>query len=112
MVLSTIHRAKGLEWKNVFIPMLSEGVFPNPKSYDEIKAYEEERRIFYVAMTRAKDRLYLLYPSRVRVYGDYQYVDPSPFLSELNSKLYKKSTVNYTRSFISSYDLYKKNGKE
>ena len=62
IVLSTIHQAKGLEWKGVFVMHLAEGKFPNPKALDEKKGIEEERRLFYVATTRAKKHLYYTYP--------------------------------------------------
>ena len=60
--LSTIHQAKGLEFSIVFIIMLCDGLFPTTRSLDRIENEEEERRLFYVAITRAKDELYLSYP--------------------------------------------------
>ncbi|MDD5634431.1 MAG: ATP-dependent helicase, partial [Candidatus Omnitrophica bacterium] len=62
LVLSTIHQAKGLEWDAVLVIGLSEGQFPHAKSYIDNKEMEEERRLFYVAVTRAKRYLYLLHP--------------------------------------------------
>lgn len=59
LTLSTIHSAKGLEWNVVFLIWASEGKFPSPKSTDTAEQIEEERRLFYVAITRAKDKLYL-----------------------------------------------------
>jgi len=61
MVLSTIHQAKGLEWEAVFVMHLSEGAFPNPKALDDEDGLEEERRLFYVAVTRAKTYCFLTY---------------------------------------------------
>jgi len=66
VTLSTIHRAKGLEWKVVFIPMLSENLFPSNKVKIRTKTYEEERRVFYVGITRAKEQLYLLSPKKIK----------------------------------------------
>jgi DNA helicase-2/ATP-dependent DNA helicase PcrA len=60
--LSSIHQAKGLEFKVVFVIMLCEGLFPSGRSMDSPESLEEERRLFYVAVTRAKDELYLTYP--------------------------------------------------
>jgi DNA helicase-2/ATP-dependent DNA helicase PcrA len=60
--LSSIHQAKGLEFNVVFVIMLCEGLFPSGRSMDEAESLEEERRLFYVAVTRAKDELYLTYP--------------------------------------------------
>jgi len=63
LVLSTIHQAKGLEWNTVFVIGLCEGQFPHPKAMAEEAEIEEERRLFYVAVTRARQRLYLVHPS-------------------------------------------------
>jgi DNA helicase-2/ATP-dependent DNA helicase PcrA len=60
--LSSIHQAKGLEFNVVFVIMLCEGLFPSGRSMDEVESLEEERRLFYVAVTRAKNELYLTYP--------------------------------------------------
>lgn len=62
ITLSTIHSAKGLEWKVVFLIWATEGKFPSAKSTHTIDSVEEERRLFYVALTRAKDNLYIVYP--------------------------------------------------
>lgn len=83
--MSTIHQAKGLEFQIVFVVMLCEGLFPSSKSIENHNAEEEERRLFYVAATRAKDELYLTYP-RMRSsanYGDV-YQSPSRFLSDFS----------------------------
>ncbi len=65
LTLSTIHSAKGLEWKAVFVIWALEGRFPSSKSMDAVDAVEEERRLFYVACTRAKDRLFITYPTNI-----------------------------------------------
>jgi DNA helicase-2/ATP-dependent DNA helicase PcrA len=68
-VLSTIHQAKGLEWKVVFVVWLADGRFPSYLSFGKEEEMEEERRLFYVAVTRAKDELYLSYPL---IYSGYE----------------------------------------
>ncbi len=90
VVLSTVHQAKGLEWKVVFIIWLAENHFPYYKS-ETSEEIEEERRLFYVAVTRAKDKLFLLYPltsgSNPR---NFLLLKPSPFLDELDLSVYEK----------------------
>jgi DNA helicase II / ATP-dependent DNA helicase PcrA len=63
VTLTSIHQAKGLEWRVVFVIWLADGTFPSTRSFKSPEAIEEERRLFYVAATRAKDQLYLTYPS-------------------------------------------------
>jgi DNA helicase-2/ATP-dependent DNA helicase PcrA len=62
MVLSSVHQAKGLEWRAVFVVWLADGRFPSAQALKDRDGEEEERRLFYVAATRAKDELYLTYP--------------------------------------------------
>ncbi|MGP8199652.1 MAG: ATP-dependent helicase [Limisphaerales bacterium] len=87
--LSTIHQAKGLEFDVVFIIMLCEGLFPSARSAKTFEGEEEERRLFYVALTRARDELYLTYPSRRSASwdGDETAQPPSRFLKELPKEL-------------------------
>ncbi len=108
LVLSTIHRAKGLEWRVVFIPMLCEDFFPSSRVVGDSDAYEEERRVFYVATTRAKDLLYLVSPSMVRTYRGYQTGRLSQFITELKPNVYQKSSVQ----FKSSNEKEKKKNKD
>ena len=86
--LSTVHQAKGLEFHTVFVIWLTDGMFPSSRSLDTREALEEERRLFYVAITRAKDELYLTYP-HMRLSGGYGDVfqRPSRFLKEIPNKL-------------------------
>ena len=86
--LSTVHQAKGLEFHTVFVIWLTDGMFPSSRSMDERKDLEEERRLFYVAITRAKDELYLTYP-HMRLTGGYGdiFQRPSRFLKEIPNKL-------------------------
>lgn len=83
--LSTIHQAKGLEFQAVFVVMLCEGMFPSNRSMETEGGEEEERRLFYVAVTRAQDHLYLTYP-RVRMIGGQNdiFQSPSRFLSDFS----------------------------
>ena len=88
VVLSTIHSAKGLEWKVVFLISLCEGRFPSHFAESRPDEIEEERRLFYVAATRAKDHLYLCYPSFVNVQGaGLMPAKPSRFLDEIPERL-------------------------
>jgi len=114
MTLSTIHRAKGLEWKVVFIPMLSDNLFPSSKVKINTPAYEEERRVFYVGITRAKDRLFLISPKSIKVFKGQRELNPSQFIRELNPNVYKKKIHNHTNlnQLISREDLIKRRPKK
>jgi DNA helicase-2/ATP-dependent DNA helicase PcrA len=95
LILSTIHQAKGLEWKYVFVIGLAEGQFPHYKIYDHPEEIEEERRLFYVAVTRAKDELYLTYPIISFSFSTGQNINkPSSFLQELDDQLFEPWQVN------------------
>jgi DNA helicase II / ATP-dependent DNA helicase PcrA len=90
ITLSTIHQAKGLEWQVVFLIWLTEGMFPTARSVPNPQALEEERRLFYVGLTRCKDELYLTYPEmRLNAgYGE-AFQRPSRFLSEIPEVLFE-----------------------
>ncbi|MDP8237180.1 MAG: ATP-dependent helicase [Candidatus Erginobacter occultus] len=91
VVLSTVHQAKGLEWDAVFMIWLAEGKFPAAASYGDDAALEEERRLFYVAATRCRSELYLLYPFLLRQRsGEESLQNPSRFLSELPPSSYEE----------------------
>ena len=79
----TVHAAKGLEFPLVFIPGLEDGVFPSGRSVEERGGLEEERRLLYVAITRARKELIMCYAQTRFVFGDYQSSLPSRFLKEL-----------------------------
>jgi len=81
--LMTMHSAKGLEFPLVFIAGLEEGMFPSQQSVEEIGRLEEERRLCYVGMTRAMQKLYLCHAESRRLYGQEKYHKPSRFLREL-----------------------------
>jgi DNA helicase-2/ATP-dependent DNA helicase PcrA len=86
--LSTVHQAKGLEFYTVFVIWLTDGMFPSSRSLDTRDALEEERRLFYVSITRARDELYLTFP-HMRLSGGYGDVfqRPSRFLKEIPNRL-------------------------
>lgn len=94
IVLSTVHQAKGLEWKVVFIIGLSDGQFPAHWSFQSKEDLEEERRLFYVACTRAKDELYLVYPQWTKEgYRGTSIYRISRFLQEIDPDLYEVWTI-------------------
>ena len=84
--------AKGLEFDNVFIFGLVDQIFPSMRAIQESRnGIEEERRLMYVAATRAEDYLFMLYPSYTKVQGVDTYAKPSRFLNEINSKYVYKN---------------------
>ncbi len=87
VTLMTLHAAKGLEFPVVFMAGMEEGVFPHARVGYGGDAFEEERRLCYVGMTRAMDKLYLTHARRRRTYGSYQYNPPSIFLSDIPTPL-------------------------
>src|SRR5206468_9153203 len=92
--LITLHSAKGLEFPVVFMPAMEEGVLPHVRSFDDPAQMEEERRLCYVGMTRAKERLYLLRAFRCYGNGISQHNPPSRFLREIPGELVaQKSAV-------------------
>ncbi|MFC1514842.1 ATP-dependent helicase [Candidatus Omnitrophota bacterium] len=103
LVLSTIHQSKGLEWRAVFIVGFNEYDFPHPKALESQASLEEERRLFYVAATRTKDELYIVYPESKYTFRNGLVVcRPSMFMYEIPKELYEEwDTV--TRSDDSAY---------
>ncbi len=94
VILSSIHQAKGLEWRRVAVIGLSEGRFPNYRASATAEGLEEERRLFYVACTRAKDELLLTYPMLARDrYSTDVILEASRFVSELPGEVYEKWIV-------------------
>lgn len=86
LILSTIHQAKGLEWNVVYMINLVDGRMPSARSIGDSSEIEEERRLFYVACTRAKDLLYLTYPEIIARFDRDQISGPSRFLEEIKEK--------------------------
>ena len=100
--LSTIHQAKGLEFEVVFVIMLCDGMFPSARSIDSTDGEEEERRLFYVAITRAKNELYLSYPLIRGGYGNSgndAFQSPSRFLSEIPKELLNEWNLRPKNSY-------------
>ena len=94
VVLSSVHQAKGLEWSRVIVMGLSEGRFPSYRSASTEEGLEEERRLFYVAVTRAKNEVALTYPMLARDrYGVDVILEPSRFLAELPDGVFERWTV-------------------
>ena len=90
LTLTSVHQSKGLEWKAVFIIWAAEGKFPSPRSLKEIDSEEEERRLWYVALTRAKDELYVCYPLMVTDHNRQTVLQkPSRFVTECPPALFE-----------------------
>jgi len=94
ITLSTIHQSKGLEWKAVFVIGLANGGFPNAKVMEKQSEMEEERRLFYVACTRAQDQLYLCFPMFSHKSGNINQI--SDFIRELPPQVYEQWNVGET----------------
>ena len=94
VTLTSVHQAKGLEWKVVFVIWMTDGMFPSARSLESDEAIEEERRLFYVAVTRAEDELYLTYPN-LRLNAGYGEMlqRPSRFLAEVPKELLEEWQV-------------------
>ena len=109
--LMTLHAAKGLEFPTVIMAGLEEGVFPHSRAFDEQDELDEERRLCYVGMTRARSQLVLTGAARRRVFGEYQAMEPSRFMDEVPPELVDRieplfptsSYGNYQSSFRGGY---------
>lgn len=132
VTLMTIHSAKGLEFRNVFIVGMEENLFPGPMSSDSPRALEEERRLFYVAITRAEENCFISYAKNRYKYGKPEFCNPSRFLKDINPAFLKMpadsgfaavrsnegyAKRNYERNYESGYgrnyertDSYRSNG--
>lgn len=97
--VSTIHSVKGLEFKVVFVIGLEEGLFPLTKALYNVSEMEEERRLMYVAITRAEERIFLTYTAKRYMYGKSDYRTPSRFLGELGI-VDKKRTKIISNDFV------------
>ena len=90
LTLTSVHQAKGLEWRAVFVIWAADGKFPSPRSLRDAEGEEEERRLWYVALTRARDQLYVTYPLMVTDYNRQTIVQrPSRFVTEVPPDLYE-----------------------
>src|SRR5712692_7999514 len=96
--LMTLHSAKGLEFPVVIMAGLEEGLFPHSRSSDDDEELEEERRLCYVGMTRARARLVLTSAARRRVFGEYQSSEPSRFIDEVPAELLDRRLPSFSSS--------------
>jgi DNA helicase-2/ATP-dependent DNA helicase PcrA len=96
ITLMTLHAAKGLEFKVVFLTGMEEGILPHSMSTDAHEDVEEERRLCYVGMTRAREQLYCIHSLERRVHGQFREQSPSPFLEEIPEAV--REEVRLTRS--------------
>ena len=106
VTLMTVHSAKGLEFPIVFLVGLEDGIFPHSRSIGDQKELEEERRLAYVAITRAEKLLYITHSMRRRVYGEEIAAEPSQFLNEMPLELI------HDLSYGSSWLSYAREGRE
>jgi ATP-dependent DNA helicase UvrD/PcrA len=97
--LMTMHAAKGLEFPVVFIAGMEDGLFPHSRSSEDEDELEEERRLFYVGMTRAERRLFLTGAARRRVFGEYQATEPSRFIDEVPADLVERIAPAFTSAY-------------
>src|SRR6185295_8025209 len=95
--MMTVHSAKGLEFDAVFMSGLEEGLFPHEQSVMERDGLEEERRLAYVAITRARHRLYLSHAQTRMLHGQTRYNIPSRFLEEIPQQLLKWLTPRFSK---------------
>ncbi len=103
VVLMTLHSAKGLEFPAVFLIGLEDGIFPHLRSLGEPTELEEERRLAYVGITRARERLYLTHAWSRTIYGSTQYNPPSRFLDEIPQRLVESIDGNRRNSRAGSW---------
>jgi DNA helicase-2/ATP-dependent DNA helicase PcrA len=96
--MMTLHSAKGLEFPTVIMAGLEEGLFPHARSAEDEEEMEEERRLCYVGMTRARQRLVLSGAARRRVFGEYKNSEPSRFIDEVPAELLERIAPTYSGS--------------
>ncbi|MFV1950965.1 MAG: ATP-dependent helicase, partial [Nitrospinota bacterium] len=110
VAMMTLHTSKGLEFSSVFIMGMENKIFPHAKSMEDISEMEEERRLCYVGMTRAKDRLFLSNAERRQIYGMKQHNSPSVFLDDISDDLLERRFSKGLRH-IYTPSQYRKKGK-
>jgi DNA helicase II / ATP-dependent DNA helicase PcrA len=96
--MMTLHSAKGLEFPVVILAGLEEGLFPHSRSSEDEEELEEERRLCYVGMTRARSRLVLTGAARRRIFGEYQSSEPSRFIDEVPADLVERKAASFSSS--------------
>jgi DNA helicase-2/ATP-dependent DNA helicase PcrA len=111
--LMTLHSAKGLEFPVVILAGLEEGLFPHSRSNENVEELEEERRLCYVGMTRARSRLVLTGAARRRIFGEYQPSRPSRFIEEVPSDLLERAAPSFAsppgRAYQNSFYEFRTN---
>src|SRR5207248_3288357 len=99
----TLHSAKGLEFPVVILAGLEEGLFPHSRSSEDAEELEEERRLCYVGMTRARSRLVLTGAARRRIFGEYKASEASRFIDEVPAELVERLAPSFSTSPGSGY---------
>ncbi len=107
VVLMTLHSAKGLEFPVVFMPGMESGIFPSYRTLDKGDDLEEERRLCYVGMTRAKKRLFMTSAETRMLYGKTDFTTESQFLKEIDRKYLTGDALYEKKGLGVSYDRYK-----
>ncbi|MBQ3311451.1 UvrD-helicase domain-containing protein [bacterium] len=103
VTLMTLHSAKGLEFPIVFLAGLEEGTFPHQRTFTSASELEEERRLMYVGVTRAEEKLYISSAKRRQTWGEYRYYNPSRFIEEIPANLIESSTSSNIESSHSTF---------
>jgi DNA helicase-2/ATP-dependent DNA helicase PcrA len=104
--LLTLHAAKGLEFSVVFIIGLNDGILPHSRSFDDPDAMQEERRLLYVGITRAKDRLFLIHCQNRNLYGFLEPANPSRYLEDIPENLIEGAQPVYQRKSTSPAEYH------
>lgn len=99
----TLHAAKGLEFPVVFLAGCDEGIFPHQRTLNVPSEMEEERRLMYVGVTRAEEKLYLTSAKRRQMWGEYKYYNPSRFLEEIPRQLLETTSFEGSTSGSSTF---------
>ena len=103
VTLMTLHASKGLEFPIVYIAGCDEGIFPSARTMNITSELEEERRLMYVGVTRAEQKLFLTTAKRRQMWGEYKYYSPSRFLDEIPSNLIEKEESEYSSEHSSTF---------
>ena len=103
VTLMTLHSAKGLEFPIVFLAGCDEGVFPHQRTFNIPSEMEEERRLMYVGVTRAQEKLYLTSAKRRQMWGEYKYYNPSRFIEEIPRNLLNMTSFEGSTSGSSTF---------
>lgn len=103
VTLMTLHAAKGLEFPVVFMAGMDEGVFPHQRTFSSNSELEEERRLMYVGVTRAEEKLYLTSAKRRQMWGEFKYYNPSRFIEEIPRQLMNMTSFEGSMSEGSTF---------